>query len=330
MSRAKATPNTDQQPAARPLRRRAPRRSFTDEVIRDLSTVTESDDNRATLTALCDNLALWARYMMELNPSNAAHFYRACIESWKDNDIAAQLYEMRDPRETDGFHGAFIKAYRQIFKLNEGATDKAETQGDKIIRAMHLFQMQRQLAGMAARLGTSIQAPAEMNLGAREQRTITLGRGWNRETSFGLHQGDEIEYVEAKPEELRKGDFIGIYNMKERSWNGVGYFEGADALSFDVMNSDGSCEFSLHNGYVIHLILSVKHAEHFERPKKGAETAILNGSTAAKISRLKKRLDRLGDDITDSTERFKIEREIYELEREAAVDDGEWPDTIDA
>jgi hypothetical protein len=46
------------------------------------------------------------------------------------------------------------------------------------------------------------------------------------------------------------------------------------------------------------------------------------------IATLRGKLDRLGDDITDSTQRFKIEREIYDLEHEADTD--EWADIINA
>lgn len=96
MSREKTAPKPAPQPASK--RTRAPKRmSFTDEVIRDLSTVKETDDNRNDLTALCDNLALWARYMMELNPAAAAPFYRAVIDAWEDNR-AAGLYKTRDER----------------------------------------------------------------------------------------------------------------------------------------------------------------------------------------------------------------------------------------
>lgn len=49
------------------------------------------------------------------------------------------------------------------------------------------------------------------------------------------------------------------------------------------------------------------------------------GEIEAKIMALRARLERL-DDITDSTERFRIEREIYDLEREAGTD--EWPEVI--
>jgi hypothetical protein len=47
---------------------------------------------------------------------------------------------------------------------------------------------------------------------------------------------------------------------------------------------------------------------------------------AERLAVLRTRLANLGDDITDSTERFKIERAIYDLEREQERD--EWPEII--
>jgi hypothetical protein len=165
-------------------------------------------------------------------------------------------------------------------------------------------------------------------LGERQKQRCILGKGWDRETSFGLHRGDTIEYVEATPEELRRGDFIAVFDTKSGMFEGNGYFEGADALAFDVQKHDGSWEYPRQGDFKIYLLLSVTRIEHFTRPQKGADaSALLDGQTAAKVGRLKSRLDHLGDDITDSTQRFKIEREIYNLEREAAA--AEWPEVID-
>lgn len=54
------------------------------------------------------------------------------------------------------------------------------------------------------------------------------------------------------------------------------------------------------------------------------------GEIEAKLMALRARLERLGDDITDSTERFKIERQIYDLERDADADEWTGFDVIDA
>ncbi len=166
-------------------------------------------------------------------------------------------------------------------------------------------------------------------LGERQKQRCILGKGWDRETSFGLHRGDTIEYVEAMPEELRRGDFIAVYDTESDMFEGSGYFEGADALTFDVQKHDGSWEYSRQSGFKLYLLLSVTRIERLTRPQKGAEaSAPLDGQTAAKVGRLKSRLDHLGDDVTDSTKRFKIERAIYDLEREAGAAD-EWPEVID-
>jgi len=118
-----------------------------------------------------------------------------------------------------------------------------------------------------------------------------------------------------------------VYSTERNKWQGNGYFEGADALTFELRGYDGSWEYSRQCDFKFYLILSVTRTEHFERPDKNADTT-LDDQRAAEVGRLNKRLDRLGSDSTDTTERFKIERQIYDLQREADRD--EWPEVINA
>jgi hypothetical protein len=306
-------------------RRSALSRNMCDE-IRELEMIKETEGNREALTQLRDTLTLWARYMMELGPTVAAPILRACFRAWRDNRDQYGESNINDPRDqqTVAYNSTFVDQLKRVFDANSPAPIY---QSCKDRQAECRRHMEQQIAQMAARLGASIPTLAEVNFRARPKRTLTLGSGWHRETSFGLHRGDQIEYVEAKPEELRRGDFTGILDPETKMWVGVGYFEDADALNFNVMMPDGSREFSRQHGYETFLILAARHGERFKRPKKGEISNNLDGATAAKVSQLKSRLDDLGDDITDSTERFKIEKELYDLEREATLD--EWPDVID-
>jgi len=209
-------------PAGRRSKKRERHTPNVYENIRALETVRETDGNRESLQSLCDAVALWARYLMEINPTSAARFYRACVDAWEDS--RAEVYGRGNPndareRQTAAFNGAFIERYRAVFSIADPcpATTTAQAEREAKERAALLFRMQSQLAQMAGRADASVAVP----------------------------DADE-------------------------------------------------------------------HARHVEYVKR--------------LVVLRARLANLGDDITDSTERFKIEREIYDLEREQERD--EWPEII--
>jgi len=210
-------------PASRRSRKRERHLPNVYENIHALETVRETDGNRESLQSLCDAVALWARYLMEINPTSAARFYRACVDAWKDN--RAEGYGCGNPddardRQTVAFNGAFLERYRDVFSVADPypARTTAQTEREAKERAALLFRMQSQLAQMAGR--ASGRRPSAPDVDEHARR--------------------------------------------------------------------------------------VKYAE--------------------RLAVLRTRLANLGDDITDSTERFKIEREIYDLEREQERD--EWPEII--
>jgi hypothetical protein len=59
-------------PAGRRSKKRVRHLPNVYENIRALETVRKTDGNRESLQSLCDAVALWARYMMEINPTSAA------------------------------------------------------------------------------------------------------------------------------------------------------------------------------------------------------------------------------------------------------------------
>ena len=61
------------------------------------------------------------------------------------------------------------------------------------------------------------------------------------------------------------------------------------------------------------------------RGKERTDEEARNADKERRLAELRRRLDRLTD-ITDESERFRVRRMIYDLER--GLDEDEWPDEL--
>jgi hypothetical protein len=122
------------------------------EILHALDTVKETDGNREALTDLCDTLAMWARYMMEISPTAAANIYRACSDALDEN--RATLYNFpylpHDPRERQAqiWHTRVVEKYDAAFGIESPFKNWPTWVRE---REEGLLQMQSQLAKVAAR-----------------------------------------------------------------------------------------------------------------------------------------------------------------------------------
>jgi hypothetical protein len=132
--------------------------------------------------------------------------------------------------------------------------------------------------------------------------------------AFGLYVGDVLTYTAngtAAP-----GKFIGIKTETE-SWFARCCLN--DERGIYILHGDGERDWLADYEYnSFGLVIEIKRASEVN---------------AEKINALRERLQRLGGDITDSTEAFKIEREIYALEHPKEEDEtpdpgDDWPEAI--
>lgn len=136
---------------------------------------------------------------------------------------------------------------------------------------------------------------------------------------FGLLAGDKIELEEVS--DPRSGEVLVLRFNK--AWE-VGRFveydedEGKRVIVLDQI--DGRYEFTLGSTEV-YRVSAITRRFTPEEAKGGAREA----DRERRIAELRGRLDKLTD-ITDETQRFRIEREVYDLER--AVDEDEWPEEL--
>jgi hypothetical protein len=139
--------------AARPVRQRRLMPTAY-ERIRALETLKVNEGNAAQVELLADVLALWTRYMLEVNPSTAApRIYRALMDAWKDN--RGELYDPDDDndqrdRRTVNFNVAFHSRFAEL--SGEPTPTFAAWEGN-VTRAAELArEMISELNGMRERV----------------------------------------------------------------------------------------------------------------------------------------------------------------------------------
>jgi hypothetical protein len=132
---------------------------------------------------------------------------------------------------------------------------------------------------------------------------------------FGLHYDDTVmvnENGQAKP-----GQLI-LVTPDDGSYEDSFFTRCCLVTSDTVRVCNPDCEpYDKPASKIIGAVVSISHED----------------CNHTKAEALRERLRNLGDDITDSTEAFKIEREIYDLEHQPEVkadtNSDEWPDEID-
>jgi hypothetical protein len=86
------------------------------EKIRALETLKETEGNAEQVALLGDVLALWTRFMLEVDPSTAApRIYRALMDAWHENrELHGDDMDAPHDRGASNFHGAFLARFGDL------------------------------------------------------------------------------------------------------------------------------------------------------------------------------------------------------------------------
>jgi hypothetical protein len=163
------------------------------------------------------------------------------------------------------------------------------------------------------------------------QETSTFIGDNNHELEpFGLRAGDKIKLTECA--DPRPGEVLVIWHTKEEKWVGAGRFikniEDEDyghAPHVEMFDDEYTFDPTAHEFY---RVTSIKRNITIERPPAEGEASAEGRACERELKRLRERLDVLNenDDITTCSARFKLEKQIYDLEQQGNV--SEWPDVI--
>jgi hypothetical protein len=163
---------------------------------------------------------------------------------------------------------------------------------------------------------------------SQRHAALTIDRG-NLEP-FGILPGDTLtlELIDGDP---REGELIALCNRRTGEWGGVGrYFasqgdnpEEFNARYYPVYWASGGAMAVEKADYAAYRV-----AGYFRPlkpvPDEEADAPPADEDRAAQIARLKARLARLNEDdeITTCSARFKLEKQIFDLEH--PIDSDDW------
>lgn len=154
--------------------------------------------------------------------------------------------------------------------------------------------------------------------------------GWMRAAwgdalrDLGLREGDDVVIATTEPEALKVGQQVLVYDQIRGKFAGAGRFQSADATGVTIKESDTNWIYSREgknaSRYTFHRIIEVKPNACPSPNQK-------------RINELRYKLDHLddrGDAWANTTERFRLESELFELENASTSAAEEWPDVIGA
>lgn len=218
-------------------------------------------------------------------------------------------------RDSYRVRGLFIEAMRPAYDLSDLINAGQEVTAEK--RELH----QKMFAAFdeIVRACQKAEARAEKKREKRKMEGMrpskanhNYGAGFNW-PHFGVHYNDRLIVKETK--KINPGQLIFILYDDHKD-GGDGYFTRACVVKDETVRvcDNGSEAYDKPLSLVVGPVVEIRH-DHCNHTKAEA---------------LRQRLRELGDDITDSTEAFKIEREIYALEHPPEEDEEEfeWPEVI--
>jgi DNA-binding phage protein len=146
--------------------------------------------------------------------------------------------------------------------------------------------------------------------------------------TLGIHAGDKLESEETTVEALCAGDLVAVWDKENDKWAGIGYFLATDEKDFHVQEHDGRPYHYTHGAgwWTLYLLNAITRRTEIKRGQSAEAERV---KRELLITALKKRLDRLTSNDEES-ERFRVEREIYDLEHAAACAEDEWPEVVAA
>lgn len=285
---------------------------------RELAGLNPTGKQRADFDSLRATLALWAFYVMELSPTFASDLFGVIHTEWIAG-LRGGLYEeySNDPRDACivNFN---VSMLRSLARLRGEGKYEGETK--------HLAAFQEKARELLAQMHkvNDLPIPAATKPPAKPvTETITLSdESWKAAdlTPFKLAPGDKLE-LELITDEPRAGETIALKKKKEDHYVTFGRFdevcdneEGVETVwIFD--NLEKMCGFE-RAAYNLWRIRFVTHRGAYSDEQNSEQKA----DRERKLNALRRRLERLerGDDITDSSARFKLEKQIYDLEHEPA------------
>ncbi len=144
--------------------------------------------------------------------------------------------------------------------------------------------------------------------------------------SLGFLAGDALAGEEIAISDLRAGDMIAVYDCTDAVIIGVGRFVSSDAKEFHVCESDARMYHYTHGEgfWIVYLLTAVTRRTLIER---GTTETLEREKRKIEIAKLYARLDKLTS-IEDESERFRVLRRIYDLERAPIITD-EWSEFIE-
>ncbi len=162
----------------------------------------------------------------------------------------------------------------------------------------------------------------------KQRLIIRVADDCNTYTPLGIHAGDKLESEETTVESLCAGDLVAVWDKENDKWAGIGYFLATDEKDFHVQEQDGFTYYYTHDGelWTLYLLTAITRRTEVRR---GQTTEAERVKRERRIEALRQRLDKLTN-IEDETARFRIEREIFDLEHAASCAEDEWPEVIAA
>jgi hypothetical protein len=163
--------------------------------------------------------------------------------------------------------------------------------------------------------------------------TITLSKQWEAATlaPFNLAPGDKLE-LELITDTPRVGETIALKQKEESRCvtfgNFVGLFDNDDDVECVWFIDENGAEYGYERA--THNVWRIKSVTRTTLYAAAADSATSELERKRKLDVLRRRLDKLNDDDSweahCSDKRFKLEKQIYDLEH--APDTEEWPEVI--
>ena len=162
----------------------------------------------------------------------------------------------------------------------------------------------------------------------KQRLTIRVADDNSTYETLGIHAGDKLESEETTVEALCAGDLVAVWDKENDKWAGIGYFLATDEKEFHVQEHDGRPYHYTHGAgwWTLYLLNAITRRTEIKRGQTADAERV---KRELLITALKKRLDRLTSNDEES-ERFRVEREIYDLEHAPACAEDEWPEVVAA
>ena len=207
----------------------------------------------------------------------------------------------------------YLESIRALIRTNGDAASYPARMIQSVARA---WEKSRREAWQREQKATT----HEENATARTRATtVDVNKNCHSYAMYGLLAGDHLELEQT--DEPRAGEVLLLwFNNNWEVGRFVGYDGDESGREIVLDQANDRYGFDLRST----IVYRVKAITRRFTPEQATADARKEGD-ARRLAELRTRLDKLTD-ITDESARFRIEREIYDLEH--AVDGDEWPSVI--